>query len=72
MSSIVIEAARLMDTLPEADKEFAYESIKKLVLAWDPDFTKVTAEEAAIIKKAENSGFVDEEDIDWDTIGTDE
>ena len=72
MSSIVIEAARLMDLLPEADKEFAYEFIKKLVLAWDPDFTKVTAEEATIIEKAENSGFIDSEDIDWDSIGTDE
>ncbi len=72
MSSIVIEAARLMDLLPEADKEFAYEFIKKLVLAWDPDFTKVTAEEAEIIEKAESSGYVDEEDIDWDNIGTDE
>ena len=72
MSSIVIEAARLMDILPEADKEFAYEFIKKLVLAWDPDFTKVTAEEAVIIEKAENSGFIDSEDIDWDSIGTDE
>lgn len=72
MSSIVIEAARLMDLLPEADKEFAYEFIKKLVLAWDPDFTKVTAEEAEIIEKAENSGYVDEENIDWDNIGIDE
>ena len=72
MSSIVIEAARLMDLLPEADKEFAYEFIKKLVLAWDPDFTKVTAEEAVIIEKAESSGFIDSEDIDWDSIGTDE
>ncbi len=72
MSSIVIEAARLMDLLPEADKEFAYEFIKKLVLAWDPDFTKVTVEEAAIIEKAERSGYIDSEDIDWDSIGTDE
>ena len=58
--------------LPDADKEFAYEFIKKLVLAWDPDYTKVTAEEAARISAAENSGFVDSEDIDWDNIGTDE
>ena len=72
MSSIVIEAARLMDLLPEADKEFAYEFIKKLVLAWDPDFTKVTEEEAVIIEKAERSGYIDSEDIDWDNIGTDE
>lgn len=72
MSSIVIEAARLMDVLPEADKAFAYEFIKKLVLAWDPDFTKVTAEEAKKIEDAENSGYVDAEDIDWESIGTDE
>ena len=72
MSSIVMEAACLMDALPEADKAFAYEFIKKLVLAWDPDFTKVTDEEAKRIASAENSGFVDSEDIDWDSIGTDE
>ena len=72
MSSIVIEAARLMDALPEADKAFAYEFIKKLVLAWDPDFTKVTAEEAKKIEDAEKSGYVDAEDIDWESIGTDE
>jgi hypothetical protein len=71
MSSIAMEAARLMDALPEADKAFAYEFIKKLVLAWDPDFTKVTAEEAQRIQDAENSGFVDAEEIDWDSIGTD-
>lgn len=71
MSSITMEAARLMDALPEADKEFAYEFIKKLVLAWDPDFTKVTPEEAKQIEAAENSGYVDETEIDWDSIGTD-
>ena len=67
-----MEAARLMDILPEADQEFAYEFIKKLVLAWDPDFTKVTAEEAKTIEEAELSGFVDAENIDWDSIGTDD
>ncbi len=72
MSNIVIEAARLMETLPEADKAFAYEFIKKLVLAWDPDFTKVTAEEAKKIEDAENSGYVDADEIDWESIGTDE
>ncbi|MEE1262423.1 hypothetical protein [Ruminococcus sp.] len=72
MSGITMEAARLMDILPEADQEFAYEFIKKLVLAWDPDFTKVTAEEAKKIEEAELSGFVDAENIDWDSIGTDD
>lgn len=36
----------MMDMLPDEDKTFAYEFIKKLVKAWDPDFTKVTPEEA--------------------------
>ncbi|MGN1127878.1 MAG: hypothetical protein ACI4T6_02860 [Candidatus Flemingiibacterium sp.] len=72
MSGIVLEAARLMDVLPEADKELAYELIKKLVLAWDPDFTKVTDEEAKQIEAADNSGYVDEDEIDWESIGTDE
>ena len=72
MSNIAMEAARLMDALPEADKAFAYEFIKKLVLAWDPDFTKVTDEEAKRIEAAENSGYVADDEIDWDSIGTDE
>ena len=72
MSSIAIEAARLMDALPEADKVFAYEFIKKLVLAWDPDFTKVTAEESKRIEDEENSGYIDADEIDWDSIGIDE
>ena len=71
MSSIVKEAARLMEALPESDQEFAYAFIKKLILAWDPDFTKVTEEEAKRIHNAENSGYVDDDDIDWESIGDD-
>ncbi len=43
--------------------------IKKLVLAWDPDYTKMTAEEELRIDAAEKSGFVDDGDIDWASIG---
>ena len=45
MSEMAMDAARLIDMLPDEDKNFAYEFIKKLVKAWDPDFTKVTPEE---------------------------
>ena len=62
MSEIVMSAAKMMEMLPDSDKSFAYEFIKKLVLAWDPDFTKVTPEEA------EQSGFINESDIDWDNL----
>ena len=68
MSNVAMDAARLLDMLPEDDKNFAYEFIKKLVLAWDPDFPKVTSEEAKHIAAAEHSGFVDEADIDWDNL----
>ncbi len=44
------------------------ESIKKLVKAWDPDYTKVTPQEALQIAQAEKSGFVAESDIDWDNL----
>lgn len=70
MSNVAMDAARLLDMLPESDKQFAYEFIKKLVLAWDPDFTKVTSEEAKRIAEAEKSGFVDEADIDWDNLSS--
>ncbi len=68
MSNTAIDAARMMDMLPDEDKTFAYEFIKKLVKAWDPDFTKVTPEEAQRIKAAEESGFVVDSDIDWDNL----
>ena len=68
MSNLAIDAARMMDMLPDEDKNFAYEFIKKLVKAWDPDFTKVTSDEAQRIKLAEESGFVAEDEIDWDNL----
>ena len=57
-----------IDMLPESEQSFAYELIKKLVRAWDPDFTKVTPEEAGRIAEAEKSGFIDESEIDWDNL----
>ncbi len=69
MTEIVLDAARMLEILPESDQRFAYEFIKKLVLAWDPDFTKDTPSEAEHIAAAENSGFVDDADIDWTAIG---
>lgn len=68
MSNIAMDAARLMDMLPESEQSFAYELIKKLVRAWDPDFTKVTPDEARQIAEAEKSGFIDEDEIDWNNL----
>lgn len=68
MSEIVKSAAEMMELLPDEDKTFAYEFIKKLVLAWDPDFTKLTAEERSKLEKAEKDEFVNSSDIDWDNL----
>ena len=69
MSETAMNAARMIDMLPDSDQHLAYELIKKLVLAWDPDFTKLTPEEAKLLNEAENDEFVDAEDIDWSQIG---
>ena len=69
MSNFAMDSAKLIDMLPVDDQRFAYEFVKKLVLAWDPDFSKVTPEEAKRIKAAEDSGFILDSEIDWDKIG---
>ena len=68
MTEITRSAAQLMDMLPESEQSFAFEFIKKLVRAWDPDFTKVTPEEAREMAEAEQSGFLEESEIDWDHL----
>jgi len=68
MSEIAMDAARLINMLPEGDQHFAYEFIRKLVLAWDPDFTKLTPEEARRLKEAEEGEFMDESEIDWEHL----
>ena len=69
MSTIAMDTAKLIDMLPQTDQEFAYAFVKKLILAWDPDFTRVTPEEAKAIAAAEESGFIPEDEIDWENIG---
>ena len=62
--------AGMVDMLPEDDQRLAYELIKKLVLAWDPDYTKVTPQEAAQLAEAEEAfargECVSHDAIDWD------
>ncbi|MCL2235850.1 MAG: hypothetical protein FWB98_05355 [Defluviitaleaceae bacterium] len=69
MSAISTDTARMIEMLPVDDQRFAYEFVKKLVLAWDPNFSKLTLEEMERVKAAEESGFVADEDIDWENIG---
>lgn len=45
------------------------ELLKRIVLAWDSDFTKLTPEEAAAVKQSEkeleNGEVFSEDEIDW-------
>ncbi len=70
MSEATREAITLMEILPESDQNFALEFIKKLVLAWDPDFTKLTPAEKAEIDEAmedfRNGDTVPHDAINWD------
>ena len=68
MSNKTLQIAEMIDMLPEKEQDLACEMIKRIVLAWDPDFTKVTAAEAKELEEAEQSGFVDDKDIDWDNL----
>ena len=45
---------------------------KKLALALNPDFTKVTPEGDKDIDKSEKRGIVNDDEIDRETIGSDE
>ena len=51
-----------------AEQNLALEFMKRIVLAWDPDFTKLTPAEAAGLKEAENDEYIDESDIDWGNL----
>lgn len=70
MNTTVEKSRDLLEVLPPEDQELALMFIKKLVLAWDPDYTKVTKAEAERINQAmedfENGEVFDSEDINWD------
>ncbi|MCM1231379.1 MAG: hypothetical protein NC489_14755 [Ruminococcus flavefaciens] len=68
MSTQVQEIAKMLDMLPEQEQNLAVELLKRIVLAWDSDYTKLTPKEAKELAEAENSGYIDEEDIDWDNL----
>lgn len=69
MTEVVKESVRMLEMLPESEQEFASQLIKRLVLAWDPDFTMLTPEERKRLEEAEqriDSGeYVKDSDINW-------
>lgn len=70
MSGTVKEATGLLEILPESEQNFALEFIKRLVVAWDPDFTKLTPLERRELEEAERdmkeNGTIPHDAINWD------
>ncbi len=70
MSELAEKTASMLDMLPAAEQKLAYEVMKRMVLAWDPDFTKLTPAEATAVDEAEkeiaNGETIPESAIDWD------
>lgn len=67
LKETTLQTAELLDILPDEDVSIVNALIKKLVIAWDPDFTKVTARERELLEKSDsemkNGDFVSEEDF---------
>ena len=68
MSALAMDIAKMIDMLPESEQLFAQEFVKRLVLAWDPDFTKLTPEERRELEQAEKDEFIEASEIDWDHL----
>ena len=68
MSAHVQQIAAMLDMLPEQERNLALEMLKRIVLAWDPDYTRLTPSEAAELKEAEASGYIDENELDWNNL----
>lgn len=70
MSERTRELFQIVDMLPDTEKNLIDEMIRRVILAWDPDFTKLTSDEAAVLKQSEQErerGEVfSESEIDWD------
>lgn len=68
MSAQAQQIAAMLDMLPESERDLALELVKRIVLAWDADFTKLTPAEAAGLAEAEQSGYIDADEIDWNNL----
>ena len=72
MSSATQQIIDMLNMLPKKEQDFAYEMLKRIVLAWDPDFTKLTPDEARRLelgkKQLANGEFFRDSEIDWDNL----
>ena len=66
--SVAQEIGHLVSLLPESDQNMILELVKRCVMAWDPDYTRLTPQEAKALDEAENGEYISAADIDWDNL----
>lgn len=63
------EILTMYNILPVSEQNLAYAMIKRLVLAWDPDFTRLTPAEREELDEAERDFIegrtIKSSEIDW-------
>ena len=67
MIEIAKQIVEIVDMLPVQEQLLAFELIKRLVLAWDSDFTKLTPSEREALEKADIE-FINNEIIKHDDV----
>lgn len=72
MSELAQKTAGMLDMLPAEEQKLAYEMVKRIILAWDADFTKLTPAEEARVEAAEaeieRGEVVRGDSINWDAM----
>ena len=70
MAPIAQQVAHMVEMLPEEDQALAFAMVRKLVLAWDPEYTKATPEEDAAmdqaVKELAAGDYILDSEINWD------
>lgn len=67
MAQIGSKIEKMVDMLPEQEQILAFELIKRMVLAWDSDFTKLTQSEREALEKADKE-FTNNEITNHDDV----
>ena len=66
MTKMIEQTVSMLEMLPSQEQNFAFEFVKRLVLAWDPDYTKLTPSEREKLEKADTGEYINAKDINWD------
>ncbi len=65
METLISDTTAMLKELPVSEQKFAYEFVKRLVLAWDPDYTKLTPNEELSLKEAEEEEYKNGDYIEY-------